>query len=374
MANPKVAWAIQDPAPMTVVVRRADAAANTTKEIDRLLTSTPANADSDWVGQVGPSKDDAKSNMKTVGDLPVYKASKARVVPSEVWVRTLPGVKSDAGHFPSLLAAVDPSLADKYAKIMAKKQEIADLKAQAETEDQAASAKGVSDGDKKTHKDKEDGLNKQISTAEDAVGPLEKDFVKAAKDSAAKASADVKSKFGAAFVNLRQAADDADIANGAAAVRYPLAVPGIKDALVDQAKTIVADVIEDRTGHRPILEASFKPGVTFEGGTVGLTINGMSQADLGKLSIKDLTAETLKRTQAWVEHAVGLLADISKTKEILSFEEDVLDGVLAGFKSSGWTAPAAATIDGTAGGSASASASANVSVGGKSVPTKIPGT
>ena len=42
MANPKVAWAIQDPAPMSVVVRRADAAEATAKQVDRILTSTPA--------------------------------------------------------------------------------------------------------------------------------------------------------------------------------------------------------------------------------------------------------------------------------------------------------------------------------------------
>jgi len=41
MANPKVAWAIQDPAPMSVVVRRADAAEATAKQVDRILTATP---------------------------------------------------------------------------------------------------------------------------------------------------------------------------------------------------------------------------------------------------------------------------------------------------------------------------------------------
>jgi len=52
-ANPKVAWAINDPAPMSVVVRRADVAQRTSKEVDRLMTDAPANDDSAWLGKVG---------------------------------------------------------------------------------------------------------------------------------------------------------------------------------------------------------------------------------------------------------------------------------------------------------------------------------
>jgi hypothetical protein len=348
MANPKVAWAIQDPAPMTVVVRRADAAAATSKEIDRLLTSTPANSDSDWMGKVAPSSDDTKANLKALGDMPMYKTSKARVVPSEVWVKTLPNVRSDNGQYPNLLAAVDTTLGDSYAKIMAKKQEIADLKAQIATEDEAASAKGVSDADKQAHQKTIDDLKKQKDKAEDDVGPLQKDFLKAAKDDAQKASPDVKAKFGTAFVNLRQAADDADIANGAAAVRYPLAAPGLKDALMQVVQVSICDIVEEKTGHRPVLSGGFKPGISLDGGTVSLTLNGLTSSDLGSLSIGDVTTETVKRTQGWLGHALGLLGDISKTKEILSFEEDVLDAVVDGFKAGGWAPPAAAKIDSSA--------------------------
>ncbi len=368
MANPKVAWAVTDPAPMNVVVRRADAAAATSKEVDRLLTSTPANGDSDWMAKVGPSSDDAKAQMKTVGDLPVYKQSKARVVPSEVWVRTLPSVHCDNGQYPSLLAAIDPSLGDSYAKIMAKKQEIADLKAAQAVEDEAAGAKDVTDTDKKMHKDKSSALDKQISTADDAVAPLQKDFLKATKAKSATATDDVKTKFGGAFVNLRQAVEDAEIANGAAAVRYPMAVPGIKGAVTSQVSVIVADIIEEKTGKRPVL-AGLQPGVGFDGGSPTVTLNGIAPSDLGKLSMGDLTSETIKRTKDWMGHAVGLLGDISKTKEVLGFEEDVLDAVLDGFKTGSWKAPAAATFDGAASGSASAS----VTTGGKPAGMKVPG-
>src|SRR5271166_1571027 len=64
MANPKVAWAIQDPAPMSVVVRRADAAEATAKQVDRILTATPASPDAGWLGTVGPKPEDAAGEVK----------------------------------------------------------------------------------------------------------------------------------------------------------------------------------------------------------------------------------------------------------------------------------------------------------------------
>jgi hypothetical protein len=351
MANPKVAWAVSDPAPMTVVVRRADAAASTAKEVDRLLTATPANGDSDWLGKVGPSNDDASAHMKAMGDHPAYKGSKARVVASEVWMKTLPSLKSTEGKYASLLAAIDQALADQYAAIMAKKKAVADLRAQISSEDDAASAKGVSDADKKAHEAKIVDLKKQADAAEDAIAPMQKDFIASVKTSASKSGADVKDKFGPAFVNLRQAVDDAEVANGAAAVRYPMAMPGIKDALVQHIPVIVVDIIEEKTGKRPTLHG-LSPSVALDGLKPTVTLNGLSPSDLGRLSLTDLTAETSKRAVAWTGHVGTLLGDISRTNEVLSFEEKVLDAVLDGFKAGGWKAPAAAAIGGTPGGGA----------------------
>src|SRR5690348_17211258 len=87
-ANPKVAWAVSDPAPMAVVVRRADAAEGTSKEVDRLLTSTPAAADSPWVKQTAPSDDDQKTEGDVVANHELYVQSQARIVPAELWLRT----------------------------------------------------------------------------------------------------------------------------------------------------------------------------------------------------------------------------------------------------------------------------------------------
>ena len=87
-ANPKLAWAVADPAPMTVVVRRADAAQNTSKEVDRLLTATPADGSSDWMKKTAIDKADASAKMKELTEFSLYKDSKARVVPSEIWAKT----------------------------------------------------------------------------------------------------------------------------------------------------------------------------------------------------------------------------------------------------------------------------------------------
>ncbi len=50
---------------------------------------------------------------------------------------------------------------------------------------------------------------------------------------------------------LKRAVDDAKLANSVALLRYPLAMPGMPQELKTQAKRIVADVIEDRTGAPP---------------------------------------------------------------------------------------------------------------------------
>src|ERR1039458_8002193 len=66
VANPKVAWAFTDPAPMAVVVRRADAAEATAKQVDRILTATPVSPDAAWLKNVGPKPEDAACDMKAL--------------------------------------------------------------------------------------------------------------------------------------------------------------------------------------------------------------------------------------------------------------------------------------------------------------------
>jgi hypothetical protein len=174
MANPKVAWAINDPAPMSVVVRRADAAEATAKQVDRILTATPAGADSDWLKTVGPSPEDAAGEVKAIKAEPMYAKSHARVVPAEVWARTLADIQSTSGASPNLLALISSDLGDAYAAISAKEADIADAKAQIETEKTARDAKDVSPEDKKAHDKTFDDLKQKISKLEDDVDPLKK--------------------------------------------------------------------------------------------------------------------------------------------------------------------------------------------------------
>lgn len=335
MANPKVAWAINDPAPMTVVVRRADAADSTSKQVNRLLNATPASPDSDWLKNVGPKPEDAAADMKALTQDPLYAQSHARIVAAEVWLRTLGDLQSTDGSSPNVLGIVSKDLGDQYAQITAKEQEIAGLDAQIEQEKTARDAKGVSDADKKAHDKNVDDLKKQKSAKEDEVDPLKKKFLAAAKDSAAKTPADARDAVANALVNLRQAVEDATIADGAAAVRYPLAVTSMLDSVKQMVPVFVADIIEEQTGKRPSLQG-LQPNVTLDGMTPSITLNGLSKDDMGKISMGDLTTETVSRTKNWVGHALGLLGSISSTKDALSFEEDTLDSLLDGFAKNGW--------------------------------------
>jgi hypothetical protein len=345
MANPKVAWAIQDPAPMSVVVRRADAAEATAKQVDRILTATPASADADWLKTVGPKPEDAAGEVKAIKSEPMYAKSHARVVPAEVWARTLGDIQSPKGSSPNVLALIASDLGDAYAAISAKEADIADAKAQIEAEKAAKDGKDVSDDEKKAHDKTIDELKANVAKLEDEVEPLRKKFLAAAKEAAQKAPSSTRDAVGPALVNLRQAVDDASIADGAAAVRYPLALKSLPDSVLEVVPVLVADIVEEQTGSRPIMKG-FKPDVKLDGTDVKLTLNGLGPDDLGKLSLGDLTTETIARTKKWVVHAITLIAAVSSTKDTLSFEQDTLDALLDGFAASGWKKTAAASIPG----------------------------
>jgi hypothetical protein len=248
-----------------------------------------------------------------------------------------------ASKYPSLLAAINADLGTAWAEIMEKKKAMGELKTQIAAEEAAVDAKGVSDADKKAHKKTIDGLEKQVSKIEKETDKLTDAFVPKAKTAAAKAPADVRDRFGAVLVNLRQAVDDAKTANGAAAVRYPMAATSLLDSAKQMAAVYTADVIEEKTGKRPNTQG-LQPGVTLDGGKVAITLNGISQADLGKTTMGDVTSEVAARTTKWVGRAMGLLGTISATSDMLSFENDVLEALIDGFTKGGWKAPAAATI------------------------------
>ena len=438
-ANPKVAWALQDPAPMSIVVRRADVAEKTALQVDRVMTDTPASDDSAWLAKVGPQQDESKATLAEVRNHQLYAPGSAgagaRVVSAEVWAKSLAKIEPKAGgskspatpaapagsepaepvaktasaevnakkglkkgakpgslakndkadkaekknakggepspaaapsasgsassaKYPSLLAAVDKELGTAWGEVMEKKKAMGDLKAQIATLEAANDVKGISDSDKKTNKTTIEGLEKQVSTQEKEADKLAEAFVPKAKAAASKAAPEVREKFGAVLVNLRQAVDDAKTSNGAAAVRYPMAATTLVDSTKAMAAVFVADVIEEKTGKRPSM-AGFQPGVTMEGGKVAITLNGLSASDMGKIPMGELTTEVATRTTKWVGHAAGLLGTISATKDMLKFEDDVLAALIDGFKAGGWNPPQATTIpDGPTGGAPGAAPAA----------------
>ena len=336
ITNPKVAWAIRDPAPMAIVVRRADAALATTVEVDRLLGSTPASADSDWLTKVAPSSQEAAADMKALSLDPMYKKSHARVVASEVWMRTLPAVRG-SGKSPNLLAAIDPKVGEAYAAVVANAAAIESLSALADQEDTLAAAKDATPDSKKAHEDTKAKLLKQKSDAEAALVPLRTAFVSSLRAAAAKVPEGQRKKLSVAVANLLQALDDAEIANSAAAVRYPLAIQSLPQSVEEVVPILVADILEERMGRRPKLD-NLKPQVSLNGTDVSVTLAGLSPSDLGALSMTDLTKEVVVRSGKWVVHAVTLLGTVSSTKDRLVFQESVLNELLGGLGGSATTA------------------------------------
>ena len=271
------------------------------------------------------------------------KAKKAKEPQTQAAAAT-PAPAPTTPKYTSILSAIDQDLGTEWAKVMEKKKAMGDVKAQIAILEAANDEKGVSDADKKANKKKIEELEKQGDKLEEEASTLAKAFVPKAKTAAQKTQAPMREKIGPVLVNLRQAVDDANISNGAAAVRYPLAVTTMIDSAKTMVRVYVADVIEEKTGKRPTTLTSLVPGVTMEGGSVQVTINGISSSDLGKLSVGDLTTEVASRTVKWVKHSVGLLGTISSTKDVLTFEDDVLEALFDGFKASGYTPPAAGKI------------------------------
>jgi hypothetical protein len=411
-ANPKVAWALNDPAPMSVVVRRADVAEKTAQQVDRLMTDTPADESSEWIGKVAPEKDKATSQLVELRKHELYMQN-VKIVAAEVWAKQLadtapkakaapaapapaaepvakeakadksdksdksdkkkngkvakndkaddkkqskkapndakpeaaaaPAAASPTGKYPSILAAIDKDLGEAYAAIMENKKTIGELKGEMAKLDAANDEKGITDAAKKANKERIDAIDKQVDKIDDETSKMAKDFIAKAKAAAQKTPAPMRDKVGPVLVTLRQAVDDANVANGAAAVRYPLAATTLIDSAKQMVGVYAADVIEEKTGKRPSM-AGLQPGLTLEDGKPQVTLNGLNSADMGKLSMGELTSEVAKRTGAWMKRTAGLYGTISATKEILEFEDDVLDALLSGFKAGGWSAPAPVTI------------------------------
>src|SRR5687767_14365 len=111
-ANPKAAFAIQEPATMSVVVRRAEVAQATAREVDRLLGQTGVDEDSAWLEELAVDPKDGKSLLESAGSDPMYaETQQIKVVPAEAWVQVLGKICSSETGFENLFAATDPKIA-----------------------------------------------------------------------------------------------------------------------------------------------------------------------------------------------------------------------------------------------------------------------
>jgi hypothetical protein len=117
---------------------------------------------------------------------------------------------------------------------------------------------------------------------------------------------------------------DARDANSAAMMRYPLALPGLSSDLQQAATRFVADVIEEKSGHRPTT-GGISPTITLDGFDVKLSLNGVPDEALGTLSASDVVGEVSARTQRYATRTATLLGDTSQTEDRLAFLERMLD-------------------------------------------------
>jgi hypothetical protein len=351
VGNAKAAWAVQEPAPMAVVVRRADVADATVHQVDRLLASTPTTGDADWIARVALDPTDKASRLQAVGRESIYVESHARVVTSEAWVRRLQVIRSTTGEHANLLAAISPTLAEGFSRVMSKKTEVAVIEAHIEQERRTLAATDLSADEKVEH---EATLLQFQKTEADAVAdaaPLEKALLATAKDAAERVAPAEREKLVPVIAALLEALAEADVANSAAALRYPLAVPSMMSSVEAVVPGIVADIVEERAGKRPDSH-KLTAHVALSGTDVSVSIVGLGPTDLGSLSMDTLTRETMLRTASWVTHATTLLATVDSTKGAIAFERDALTQIMEGLAPAplsavGTTTIASATVPGS---------------------------
>jgi hypothetical protein len=333
IGNPKAAFALQEPAPMAVILRRADAARATAANVDRLMAGTGVDVESKWVAKIALKKADVEPMLKEIGADPDYVVppnAKVRVIQAEAWAKVLAGLCPHETKFPSMFHSVSPEVAASYADIAGQAKAIAKLKADKEAEAKALEEKDISASDKEAHEKKKREIEEQIDKTEAEYKPKVEAFMGKLKGEVGKAPPEVKKQLGVAMVGFKRAVDDAKLANSVALLRYPLAMPGMPQELKTQAKRIVADVVEDKTGHRPTLE-KFEPDIKLDNG-VKFTLNGLPPEALPGLKPDAILEDVTKRAKDYATRVLTLTAYIAETQELLDLEGDVIKNTMDGLE------------------------------------------
>jgi hypothetical protein len=334
LTNPKAAWAINEPAPMVVILRRGDAARATATNIDRLMNETPVDATSRWVPKLAVKKADAETALKDIGADADYVApagAKLRVVQAEAWARILSDVCPHETKYTSLFASVGPEVESAYGDVSAESELLISLKGSKEDEQSVIDDKATKDEDKEAHRKKKQEIEGLIDTTQTEYRAKIDAFLAKLKDGASKAPADVKKQMPSVLVALKHAVDDAKLANSVAILRYPLAMPGMPQELKTQAKRIVADTVQDKTGHRPNLD-KLDPEVKLEDGEVKMTLNGVPPEALAGLKPEDLLDEVVDKTEDYVERVLTFTAYVAETQDLLDLESEIIKAAMEGFE------------------------------------------
>ncbi len=326
ITNPGAAWAMNEPAPMSIVVRRAELASGVADQVDRLMGETPI--DEAAREALALTQPEAQALLEAAAAEPIYAAAPGappfRVVPAEAWLPALAAACGADGEADSLIGLLGDEVAAAYEAVSSQGREIAALKGQIAAAEERADADGVSDADKKKIAAEIAELEEKIDALDEAYGPKVAALVKSVEKAAAAAGAEDKQRMAPIVLNLLEAVGDARDANAAAMVRYPMAMPGITDDVTAAAARFTADVIEERTGHRPDTKG-LSPQVELKGFDVDLTLNGVPADALKRVSMTDLVAEVSARTSAYAGHALSLLASASETEDRLAFQAELLE-------------------------------------------------
>ncbi len=335
LTNPKAAWAFDEPAPMSVVVRRAEVASMTAEHVDRLLAGTPLDDESEWVPTTALKKDEAKAILETIAADDTYaagsKGAKLRIAPAEAWHARFAGICSAEEAHPNLLSATSPALDASYQEVTALLDKLARLKLSKADQEKALEAKDATDAQKAEIEKKIEGIEAEIEKVEDAVEPKQEAFVAKAREEAGKADEATKKRVGVAVLNLKRAVEDAKTMNSVALLRYPMAATSLHEDIQSTAKRVVADVIEEQTGKRPDM-SGLKPEVKLDGGDVKLTLNGLSASDLLSLKPDEVVEETTLRLGNYVARVLTLIAFVDESQTRLTFQGEVLDAMIEGMK------------------------------------------
>jgi len=332
LTNPKAAWALDESAPMGVVMRRAEVANQTAKQVDRLLGKTGVNDASEWTPKTAMKKTDAEAMLGGIAKTDTYTSAKGvelRVVPAEAWVARFSSICSSESDHPSLLAAQSPELATAYDEISKISAKIAALETEKAEEEKAADDDKATEADKAAHEKKIDELEASIAKLEDSIDPKKDELIAKVREAASKSDEATKKRLSVVLVSLRRAVEDAKNDNSVVLLRYPMAMTSLPSDLQTTAKRVLADVVEEQTGKRPDL-SSLNPEVKLDGMDVKLTVAGLSSTEIAGMAPDELIENTTQRLVAYAGRVVTLISYADETQTTLSFQADLLDAWMDG--------------------------------------------